>query len=107
MSKIFKIVAVLVVTFILGVAFYSFAFQAKGAMTTAKDPEICPHVKAYGSFADIDGKTYQYLIDENTSVVYLYVHSGAKCGITVVLNTDGSPMTEEQLKALTETTAES
>ncbi len=104
MSKIFKIVAVLVVTFILGVAFYSFAFQAKGAMT-AKDPEICPHVKAYGSFADIDGKTYQYLIDENTSVVYLYVQSGAKCGITVVLNTDGSPMTEEQLKALTETTA--
>lgn len=39
-----------------------------------------------------------YIVDNQTGVVYMYVHDGNAAGVTVMLNRDGSPVTREQLE---------
>lgn len=41
--------------------------------------------------------SYFYLLDKNTGVVYLQYSDGYAAGMTVMLNTDGTPVTAEQL----------
>lgn len=41
---------------------------------------------------------YSYIIDERTGVVYLQYHSGDLFAMTVMLNSDGTPVTEKQLE---------
>ena len=47
--------------------------------------------------SDISNGCYYYVIDRNTGVVYLAYDSINRCGISVMLNRDGSPVTAEQL----------
>ena len=42
--------------------------------------------------------TYEYIIDENTNNVYLKYSCGRQAGMSIVMNSDGTPMTLEQLK---------
>ena len=48
--------------------------------------------------SDVSNGVYYYLIDRNTGVVYLGYDGINRCGISVMLNRDGSPVTAEQLK---------
>lgn len=41
------------------------------------------------------GNTYQILRHKETGVLYLYVYNYYQAGITVMLNTDGSPIVME------------
>ena len=50
-----------------------------------------PNVTVYGS------GLYTYVVDENTGVVYLQYDGGRKCGLSVMLNQDGTPVTRDQL----------
>ena len=43
------------------------------------------------------GNGYYYVIDKNTGVIYLRYSAGHQGAITVMLNTDGTPVTAEQL----------
>ena len=56
--------------------------------------EVTPNVMVT---SDISNGSYYYLIDQNTGVVYLGYDSINRCGISVMLNRDGSPVTAEQL----------
>lgn len=58
---------------------------------------VYPKIRQYGM--DTDGYTYYYAVDERTGVVYLMFGGVYSSGITVALNTDGTPVTEEQLEA--------
>ena len=40
---------------------------------------------------------YRYLVDNQTGVVYLKYSSDGACGITAMLNADGTPMTAVEL----------
>ena len=55
--------------------------------------DIVPNIVEIGR-----GESYSYLIDKNTGVVYLYRRAAHYTGITVMLNTDGTPITAEQLE---------
>lgn len=41
---------------------------------------------------------YEYIIDENTNNVYLKYSCGRQAGMSIIMNSDGTPMTLEQLK---------
>lgn len=41
---------------------------------------------------------YGYIIDENTNNIYLKFSCGRQAGMSIVMNSDGTPMTLEQLK---------
>lgn len=44
-------------------------------------------------------KGYNYLIDNNTGVVYLeYSGANGRCAMTVMFNSDGTVMTEDDIK---------
>lgn len=55
-----------------------------------------PNITAVRSSVAGDG--YNYIIDNNTGVVYLEWHSGYGAGITVMFNADGTVMTEKDIK---------
>ena len=57
--------------------------------------DVCPNVIEIGDRSGVDG--YFYLVDKNTSVVYLCYDGVYRRAITVMLNTDGTPITAEQL----------
>ena len=40
---------------------------------------------------------YSYIVDKNTGVVYLYYSGAQRAGLTVMVNTDGTPITADQL----------
>lgn len=40
---------------------------------------------------------YYYVIDDRTGVVYIAYETGYRGGITVALNSDGTPVTKDQL----------
>ncbi len=44
-----------------------------------------------------DDGCYTYIVDKNTGVVYLEYDSYYRHALTVMLNTDGTPITAEQL----------
>ncbi len=44
-----------------------------------------------------DDRCYTYIVDKNTGVVYLEYDSYHRHALTVMLNTDGTPITAEQL----------
>ena len=46
---------------------------------------------------DAIGYTFTYAIDERTEVVYIILDSYRRGGITVAINSDGTPITKEQL----------
>ena len=58
--------------------------------------DVCPNVIEIGDYSGAtDG--YFYLVDKNTGVVYLCYQGTYRRAITVMLNTDGTPITAEQL----------
>lgn len=44
--------------------------------------------------------SYYYIVDNKTGVVYLgsFNEDGAGCGLSVMLNRDGTPITKEQIE---------
>lgn len=91
LKRISIVIALVLLTFTLGgcgnVAEY---------VTAEPETEITPNVEKVGN-----NWGYHYLIDKNTNVVYLeYYNTGDHkgfYGITVMLNTDGTPVTADQL----------
>ena len=62
------------------------------------DNNITPNIVACGVVNTLkDGGQYFYIIDKNTGVVYLAFQGDRRCGISVMLNADGTPVTAEQL----------
>jgi len=55
-----------------------------------------PNITAVRS--SVAGEGYNYIIDNNTGVVYLEWHNGYGAGITVMYNADGKVMTEKDIK---------
>ncbi len=53
---------------------------------------LTPSMKRINSY-----RSYSYLVDENTGVVYLEYNTTYRHAITVMLNADGTPITAEQL----------
>ena len=78
-------VAFIILAILIGLFFYA------GGAFKQKDTKL-KKIDAYA----VNGEVYQYMIDEDTSVVYL-LRNGVKGGITVMLNADGTPVTEDQL----------
>ena len=56
------------------------------------DKEVTPGLTTYNSSND-----YYYIVDNATRVVYLKYSRGYQCGMTVMLNADGTPVTADQL----------
>ncbi len=48
--------------------------------------------------ADLSSADFYYVIDDKTGVVYLAFSQFRQAGITVMLNSDGSPVTYDQIK---------
>lgn len=64
-----------------------------------KDTEdIKPSVTILSNSDQLDCANFFYTIDNRTGVVYLGFHNGYRAGIAVMLNTDGSPVTYDQIK---------
>lgn len=57
-------------------------------MNSSYDDEIFTIVES--------GNTYQILRHKETGVLYLFVYNYYQAGITVMMNTDGSPIVMEQ-----------
>ena len=86
-----RILILLVMCLLLGIISWV-AFGGDGALPESKSSSgITPDVTAYG-----DNKFY-YLVDNRTDVVYLMYKSYNQCGISVMLNSDGTPITRAQL----------
>jgi len=66
--------------------------KAKEGLEEGYSPIGYPNVTEYG-----DSK-YYYIVDNNTGVVYLCYMYGYMCGITVMLDENGDPITVDDLK---------
>lgn len=76
-------------------------FSACGATNVSRPEknftsEITPDIFECGGTDDSEG-VYYYIIDKNTGVVYLSYDSFRRHAITVMLNSDGTPITADQL----------
>ncbi len=60
--------------------------------------DIKPSVTILSNIGDLEGNNFFYVIDNRTGVVYLGFEGSKRAGITVMLNTDGSPITYDQIK---------
>lgn len=58
--------------------------------------EITPDMIEYGC-TNVSGGVYYYMVDKNTGVVYLSYDGYRRHSITVMLNSDGTPITADQL----------
>lgn len=94
------LIRIVVTSFIL-ILILCLGFSACGS-TNASRPEenftsdIVPNMVECGSTNDSEG-VYYYTIDKNTGVVYLSYDAFRRHAITVMLNSDGTPVTAEQL----------
>ena len=94
------LIRIVVTSFIL-ILILCLGFSACGA-TNASRPEknftseIVPNMIECGSAMN-DGGVYYYTIDKNTGIVYLSYDAYRRHAITVMLNSDGTPVTAEQL----------
>ena len=82
------IIAIILCFVVIGLL--SWLADGSNPATMASDG-ICPDLTAYGN------GNYFYLVDNRTGVVYLEYSFGRQCGISVMLNPDGSPVTRDQL----------
>ena len=55
--------------------------------------QVKPNISTYNSAFS----NYKYVVDEHTDVVYLMYLDSDKCGLTVMLNKDGTPVSRNQL----------
>lgn len=68
-------------------------------METEKSSNITsPDLTRYGNENNMNYEAFWYVVDNRTGVVYLEYNSGRRYGITVMLNADGTPVTQDQLK---------
>ena len=71
----------------------------KGASSTSFEGYTAPNVSRIGVDAITYGGQYNYLVDENTGVVYLEYHgTNGDSAITVMFNSDGSVMTRDDIR---------
>ena len=84
MKKIIAVIAI-VAALLSGCAASSSDYKAEGTMPY-------PNVMKCGA-----GSGYYYVVDKNTSVVYLAYNGYNRYAITVMLNADGTPVTAEQI----------
>ena len=66
--------------------------KAKEGLEEGYSPIGYPNVTEYGNIG------YFYIVDNNTGVVYLCYGDGYRCGITVMLDENGDPITVDDLK---------
>ena len=62
------------------------------------DYDVSTHSRVSVTTYDSMWSNYQYVVDNNTDVVYLMYLDSDKCGLTVMLNADGTPVTGKQLE---------
>lgn len=60
--------------------------------------DIKPSVTILSNSDRLECADFFYIIDNKTGVVYLGFENSHRAGITVMLNTDGSPITYDQIK---------
>lgn len=60
--------------------------------------DIKPPVTILSNGSNLEDADFFYVIDDRTGVVYLGFEGYKRAGITVMLNTDGSPITYDQIK---------
>ena len=87
-----KILAVLLLTLLLT----GCKGQAQPELINPEDYELPNVSKVVETNANID-TGYNYLIDNNTGVVYLEYKSGYGRAITIMFNADGTVMTEKDI----------
>ena len=56
---------------------------------------ITPNITSFGNYYTT--LNYYYIVDNNTGVVYLMVDGAYRCALSVMLNSDGTPVTIDQL----------
>lgn len=59
--------------------------------------DIKPPVTILSNESNLEDADFFYVIDDRTGVVYLGFEATSRAGITVMLNTDGSPITYDQI----------
>lgn len=69
-----------------------------GASTISFEGYTAPNVSRIGVDAITYGGQYNYLVDNNTGVVYLECHYGQGVALTVMFNSDGSIMTKDDIR---------
>ena len=62
------------------------------------DYDVSTHSRVSLTTYDSMWSNYKYVVDNNTDVVYLMYLDSDKCGLTVMLNADGTPVTGKQLE---------
>lgn len=63
------------------------------SMQEKKSQGVKPNIYETG----LSSACYSYIVDKNTGVVYLYYEGNNRAGLTVMVNTDGTPITADQL----------
>ena len=85
-----KIIPISLLLFLVGC-------DSRGTATSERVVQnIAPNIINCGGNNSLND-CYGYIVDKNTGVVYLYYSGYYKYGLTVMLNTDGTPITAEQL----------
>lgn len=88
-----------ILTAILGVLLltaccgFSSNHNSNSSIQVEKSQEVKPNIYETG----LSSACYSYIVDKNTGVVYLYYDGNNRAGLTVMVNTDGTPITADQL----------
>lgn len=90
MKKLLVALSVLVITSLTGCK-----GQARGNYGNTEDYKLPNVTKIMGQWSD---GGYNYLIDNDTGVVYLEYNGGYEHAITVMFHSDGTVMTEKDIK---------